>query len=195
MILRSLGGWAHVKSLVSRSCLLASLILLSSAVWVPLTATAAGVDLTGVWDLTVTRNQKMVAPLGSESPPACRWRGLMTLLQTGSDFTGSIDLSRVLGTDCPTMLTGTVEGSVSGSGSGFFINFGLASGQFGQVSFEGLVSEDGQSANGTWSNTASGTWLALRHHVAAPALSAIAAAALFALLTVAGVICVRRRQA
>ncbi len=191
---RSLGGWACGRFPASRFCSVAVVAIFLSAVWVPLTVNAAGVDLTGVWDLTVTLNQVEHTPAGSETPPACRWRGLMTLLQTGSDFTGSIDLSRVLGTDCPDMLSGMVQGSVSGSGSGFFINFGLASGQFGQVSFEGLVSEDMQSAMGSWSNQENGTWLAVRHRVAAPALSTLSFAALFALMTVAGIVCVRRRQ-
>ena len=169
---------------VSRGSLIGWLLLALSIVATPIAANAAGVDVTGTWNLTV-----------DDPTDGCKWAGQLFLTQTGMDFTGSTSVNRVTGgAQCLGFLGGTVQGSISGSGSGFFINFGLASGSFGSATFDGTVSEDGQSANGEFTNEASGTWSAQKQPPhPAPTLSGIALATLFGLLTVAGVVCVRRR--
>ena len=96
---------------------------------------------------------------------------------------------------CFATLSGTVQGSLSGSGSGFFISFGLASGEFGQVGFDGTVSDDSQSAQGTWTNQESGTWSAQKIRTAAPTLSGSGLATLFGLLLAAGALSAGRRAA
>jgi hypothetical protein len=167
------------------------LLVFLSAVAVPHGAKAMGIDVTGTWDLTVLQAES------SGSPFVCQWIGLMTLTETGSmgggmDFMGSMTLHRVLGSSaCPQMLDGTLDGMIDGTA----INFGLVAGQFGQMTFNGIVTEDGQSASGTWSNTASGTWSAQRHQAApAPALGAGALATLFGLLMAGGVLRLRHRS-
>jgi opacity protein-like surface antigen len=122
----------------------------------------------------------------------CQWIGPMNLVQTGTSFTGSMALNLVKG-ECPATLTGIVLGSVSGSGSGFSVNFGLASGELGSVEFGGTLSDDGQSGTGTWANEASGTWSAEKRAHGAPTLSGTALATLFGLLMAAGVLSARRR--
>ena len=169
---------------VSRGSLIGWLLLALSIVATPIAADAAGVDVTGTWNLTA-----------NDPGDGCRWTGLMFLTQTGMDFTGSASLNLVAGGgQCLAVVSGTIQGSISGSGSGFFIDFGLASGPFGSASFDGTVTEDGQSATGEFTNNASGTWSAQKQPPhPAPTLSGIALATLFGLLTVAGVVCVRRR--
>ena len=140
---------------------------------------ASGANLTGTWDVAVD--------LPAEG---CRWAGEMSLLQTGTAFTGSAALTRVAGVACPPTLSGMLSGTVSGSA----ISFGLASGEFGNASFAGMVSPDDQSATGTWfADPLNGTWTAQKRMHPAPALSGLGIVALFGLLTAAGVLCVRRR--
>lgn len=158
------------------------LLVFVSVVAAPVATNAESVNLTGTWNLTV-----------NDTEDNCQWTGLMTVNQMGANFTGSIALKLVAGMCSPSTITGSVEGSVSGPGSGFFIGFGIASGEFGQASFEGTVSEDGQSAAGTWTNEASGTWFAQRASQAAPTLSGIALATLCGLLLAAGTLSARRR--
>lgn len=185
-------GRAHGKGGVGRFCSFAGLLVFLSVVAVPPGAKAMEVDVTGTWDLTV------LLPESTGGPLLCQWVGLMTLTQTGTmgggmDFMGSMTLHRVLGSSpCPQMLDGTLDGMIEGTA----INFGLASGQLGQMTFDGIVTDDGQSANGTWSNEESGTWSAQRHRQAAPApaLGAGALATLFGLLMAGGVLRLRRRS-
>jgi hypothetical protein len=186
----SFSGRAHGKGGVGRFCSFAGLLVFLSVVAVPPGTKAIEVpDVTGTWDLTVA------AIAGSS--PVCRWVGLMTLTQTGMmgrDFMGSMALHRVFGSSqCPEMLDGTLEGTIGGTGSGFSINLGLASGEFGQMTFDGILMVDGQSASGTWKNTESGTWSAQRHRQAAPALGTGTLATLFGLLLAGGVLRLRRR--
>ena len=182
----------RVFGVVGWFCSFAGLLVFLSVVAVPPGAKAMEVDVSGTWDLTVLQVD------GAGSSPVCRWAGLMTLTQMGMkgmDFTGSMTLHRVFGgSRCPEMLDGTLEGMIGGTGSGFTIEFGLASGQFGQVAFDGILMDDGQSANGTWSNEESGTWSAQRHRQAAPALGAGALATLIGLLTAAGALRLRHRS-
>lgn len=192
-------GRAHGKGGVGRFCSFAGLLVFLSVVAVPSGAKAIieVPDVTGTWDLTVTADH---LPGGEGSSPVCRWVGLMTLTQTGMmgrDFMGSATLHRVLGgSQCPEMLDGTLDGMIGGTGSGFTIEFGLASGQLGQMTFDGILMDDRQSANGTWSNEESGTWSAQRHGQAAPApaLGAGALATLFGLLMAGGVLRLRHRS-
>ncbi len=165
---------------------MAWLLLPVSVIAGPTILNALSVNLTGTWALMVT-----------DTGNGCMWKGPMFLTQTGMDFTGSCTLDLVTpSSGCPAMLSGNIAGSISGSGSGFAINFGLASGSFGTVSFTGIVSDDGQSASGSWENTDSGTWSAEKQAAqAAPALSGAGLALLFGLLLAAGVVRARRRAA
>jgi len=179
---------------VSRLCSFAWLLLFLCAIAAPIAANAIGVNVTGTWDLTVTTDSVPIALTSSSDHVSCKWAGLMTLTQTGMDFTGSMMLNLVTG-PCPATLSGPVQGSLSGSGSGFLISFGLASGEFGEVSFKGTVSEDSQSGQGTWTNRESGTWSAQRIRTGAPTLSGGGLATLFGLLLLAGALSARRRAA
>jgi hypothetical protein len=161
---------------------------------VPIAANAIGVNVTGTWDLTVMTNSAPDLQMGASDQVLCKWTGLMTLTQTGTDFTGFVTLHLMSG-PCLATISGTVQGSVGGPGSGFFINFGLASGPFGTVTFDGSVSDDGQSAQGTWTNEDSGTWSAEKIRTAAPALSGNGLAMLFGLLLVGGALSAGRRAA
>jgi hypothetical protein len=194
---RSFNRRTYGKGNVGRFCSFAGLLVFLSVVAVPPGTKAIEVpDVTGTWDLTVTAGNPGADSTGSSL--MCRWVGLMMLTQTsmmGRDFMGSMTLHRVFGSSqCPEMLDGTLEGTIGGTGSGFTIDFGLASGEFGQVTFTGILMVDGQSANGTWSNTESGTWSAQRHSQAAPALGAGALATLFGLLLAGGVLRLRHRS-
>ncbi len=173
------------RSEATRHWLLGGLLLLAFAI-APTATRAATVDVTGTWNLRV-----------NDPTDGCTWAGQMFLTQTGTDFTGSATLDLVAGSGmCIPVINGTLEGSISGSGSGFIIDFGLASGSFGTAMFTGTVSDDGQSAMGEFSNNASGTWSADKVPAhPAPTLGGLALAALFGLLTVAGVVSVRRRAA
>ncbi len=181
---------------VRRFCSFAWLLLFLCVIVGPTAANAAEVNVTGTWNVTVMTNIALTAPNTSSSDQVfCEWKGLMTLTQTGTDFTGSMMLNLVTG-PCPATLSGAVQGSLSGSGSGFFISFGLASGEFGQVSFDGIVSVDGQSAAGPWtSQEESGTWSAQKIRTAAPTLSGSGLATLFGLLLAAGALSAGRRAA
>jgi hypothetical protein len=55
------------------------------------------------------------------------------------------------------------------------------------------VSDDGQSAQGEWTNEDSGTWSAEKIRTAAPALSGNGLAVLFGLLLAAGTLFASRR--
>ena len=194
----SFSGRAYGKGGVGRFCSFAGLLVFLSVVALPPGAKAIEVpDVTGTWDMTVTADHLPEAAIAGSSP-VCRWVGLMMLTQTGMmgrDFMGSMALHRVFGSSqCPEMLDGTLEGTIGGTGSGFSIEFGLASTEFGQVAFEGILMVDGQSANGTWRNEESGTWSAQRHRQAAPALGAGALATLFGLLMAGGVLRLRHRS-
>ena len=174
---REVSRTRDVEARASRFHSFAWALLLAWIVSAPIAAYAA--DVTGLWDLT--------ASLSSEG---CTWRGAMNLVQTGTMFTGSANLMRVAGVSCPTTISGTLSGTVSG----LTIDFGLASGQFGSAGFSGTLSADGLFAAGTWSTDPdSGTWSARKQAEAAPALSSVALAALFGLLMVAGVLTARRR--
>jgi len=181
---------------VRRFCSLAWLALFLCVVAAPLTANAETVNVTGTWNLTVMTSAVPDLQTSSSDQLSCTWKGLMTLMQAGASFTGSIMVNLVAGSNpCPATLSGTVQGSVGGTGSGFTINFGLASGPFGQVSFGGIVFVDGQSAEGTWTNEESGTWSAEKIRTAAPALSGSGLATLFGLLLAAGALLAGRRAA
>jgi len=173
------------RSEATRHGLLGGLLLLALAV-APSVTRAATVDVTGTWNLTV-----------NDPSLGCTWAGQMFLTQTGTFFTGSATLDLVAGSGmCIPVINGALEGSISGSGSGFIINFGLASGSFGSASFKGVISDDGLSAMGDFENNASGTWSADKVPAhPAPTLGGFALATLFGLLTVAGVVSVRRRAA
>jgi len=182
---------------VRRFCSFAWLLLFLCAIAAPIAANAVGVNVTGTWNLTVMTN---ALPLAfntiSSDQVFCEWKGLMTLTQTGADFTGSMMLNLVTGPGpCPATLSGPLQGSLGGTGSGFFIEFGLASTESGPISFEGGVSDDGQSGQGTWTNEESGTWTALKIPTAAPALSGGGLATLFGLLLAAGALSAARRSA
>jgi hypothetical protein len=160
----------------------------------PIAANAISVNLTGTWNVTAMTNSTPNLQNSANDQVSCEWKGLLTLTQTGTDFTGFANLNLVTG-PCLAAISGTVQGSVGGTGSGFFINFGVASGPFGTVSFDGTVSDDGQSMQGTWTNEDSGTWSAEKIRTAAPALNGSALAALFGLLLVAGALSASRRAA
>ena len=180
-------GRAHGKGGVRRFCSFAGLLVFLSVVAVPPGAKAMEVDMTGRWDLTLLQAESH----GGLS--LCQWVGPMTLTEMGMmGLMGSVTLHRVLGdSPCPEMLDGTLEGTIEGTALAFSINFGTA----GQVAFAGTVMEDGQSANGTWSNQESGTWSAQRHQAAsAPALGAGALATLVGLLMAGGVLRLRHRS-
>ena len=143
------------------------------------------VNVTGKWVLMVTDTTHM-----------CSWKGPMVLSQTGMDFVGSATLQLVSGVGCPNMFMSDIEGMVSGGGSGFFIEFGFATGPLGEVLFRGTVAEDGQSAMGEWEDDAEGTWSALKLPAqGVPALSGVALGVLMTLLAGAGVVLVHRRGA
>ena len=179
---------------VRRFCSFAWFLLFLCAIAAPTAANAAGVNVTGTWNVTAMTNRPEDLPTSFSDQVFCEWKGLMTLTQTGSDFTGSMMLNLVIG-PCPATLSGTVWGSVGGTGSGFTISFGLASGEFGQVSFDGIVNVDGQSAGGRWTNEESGTWSAQKIPTAAPTLSGSGLAVLFGLLLIAGALSAARRAA
>lgn len=179
---------------VRRFCSFAWLLLFLCVSAAPIAANAVGVNVAGTWDLTVMTNRPDHLQTGSSDQVFCEWKGLMTLTQTGTDFTGFATLNLVTG-PCPATLSGTVQGTVGGTGSGFTISFGLASGEFGQVSFDGIVNIDGQSADGRWTNEESGTWSAQKIPTAAPTLSGSGLAVLFGLLLIAGALSAARRAA
>jgi hypothetical protein len=179
---------------VRRFCSFAWLLLFLCVIAAPIAANAVGVNVTGTWNLTVMTNGAPELQTNSSDQVLCKWTGLMTLTQIGTDFAGSMMLNLVTG-PCPATLSGPVQGSLSGGGSGFLISFGLASGEFGLVSFDGTVSDDGQSGQGTWTNVESGTWSAQKIRTAAPTLSGSGLAALFGLLLAAGALSASRRAA
>ena len=172
---------SHTQS-ASRFLVVALSLLWVSVVAVPTTVSAMSVNVTGKWMLMV-----------DDTEHGCMWKGPMSLTQTGMDFAGMAMLNSVSDSGCASMINGTIRGSISGTGSGFFISFGLASGDFGMVNFGGTLTDDGLMASGSWENTASGTWSAEKEVSQAPALSHVALAILFGLLTVVGVGYARRR--
>jgi hypothetical protein len=181
---------------VRRFCSFAWLLLFLCVIAVPLAANAVGVNVAGTWNLTVMTSNVPELRTNSSDQVSCTWKGLMTLTQTGADFTGSMMLNLVTGPGpCPATLSGPLQGSLGGTGSGFFIEFGLASTESGLISFEGGVSDDGQSGQGTWKNEETGTWTAEKIRTAAPTLSGGGLAVLFALLLAAGALSAGRRAA
>ena len=133
------------------------------------------IDVNGAYQLSVV-----------DTVDSCTFAGQAVLTQSGSAFTGTATLSLVVGTGCPSSLSGPVSGTLTGN----TISFGIASGGFGTVNFIGTVSNDGSSASGTWSTTgaAAGTWSATRVPLAgAPALSLWSLAVLTLLLGWVGV--------
>jgi len=148
----------------------------------PVAALPMTANVAGNWTLTVV-----------EPTTPCTWVGPLTLVQSGSSFSGSGTLSIQPGSDpgCLPTLSGTVTGGLLG----FSIDFGLAIG--GSALFDGTVSDDQQSMAGTWVfSPLSGTWHAERVvGVRAPALDAAGLGVLLVLLIASGAALARRRAA
>jgi hypothetical protein len=110
----------------------------------------ANANVSGTWAVTV------VAPDYN-----CQWTGPAVLAQTGTAFTGQATFTLVNGSGalCLTTLSGTITGSVSG----FALQFGFATSEIGTATFTGTVLSNQQSGSGTWtSGTLGGTWSAQR---------------------------------
>lgn len=114
-------------------------------------------DLSGSWLMDTNAN------IPDEAEP-CVYSGACVMSQTGSDLTGTVDLSLVSGPpDCAAEMTAAIDGVVDGDDV-----FGTLSGQAGEATFEGSRSNsfvgsfsatEGPFAGGT------GDWLAVRPSV------------------------------
>ncbi|MFN8626625.1 MAG: hypothetical protein U0587_11695 [Candidatus Binatia bacterium] len=142
---------------------------------------ASAQNVTGTYNLTVIL------------PGSCTWAGLLSLAQSGTTLTGSGTIQIQPGSDvgCASTLSGSVNGTVTGS----TINFGLATGSLGTAQFTGTISPDGLTLSGTWQvgSSGSGTWTALRvPSTNAPTMGGATLLLLGSLLLVAGIRRTRR---
>lgn len=151
---------------------------------IPAVAAVINVNVTGDFTLTVV-----------DPTHGCEWVGPLSVVQSGSTFTGSATLKLLPGSSdpCPSSLIGAVSGTIVG----FVIQFGLAVGTE-TANFDGIVGNDQSTASGTWTipGMFDGTWHAERlMGVRAPALSASGIAGLFVLLLAGGLYVLRSRAA
>jgi hypothetical protein len=167
--------------------------LSASGTWVSST------PATGTWFAQSTAYDVAVDVTVTRPADSCEWAGpaTFTVCADFDSFTASVAIPRTSGgSTCPLMITGTLSGTATGTP--IIINFDLASSEFGNDHFVGVVSDNRRSAAGTWSGDAGvGTWSGQFHlppPVAAPTMSGIVLAALFACLLAAGVRSARRRR-
>ena len=117
------------------------------------------IDLEGTWDLQASG---VIPP---EAEP-CVFEGSGEMTQSGDQLAGQATLLLVSGPAvCPAEMAGNIMGQVEGSSL-----FGMLDGgeQFGGLNFDGTVSNDGSSIEGTYdvkpegpfSNVTDGTWSA-----------------------------------
>ena len=153
--------------------------------WVGLLCVAAApgvalvIDVNGNYQLTVI-----------DTFANCTGTGPMTLNQSGASFTGVASLTLVSGVGCPSSLSGSITGTLSGNTISFAPTVGSSS-------FTGTVSNDGNFMSGTWgsNSNAHGTWSAIRvQHAPAPALSSWSLTGLALLLGWFGVYRLRRSR-
>lgn len=113
-------------------------------------------NLEGTWDLQAS------AQLPEATNP-CVVEGSVDIVQSGSSLAGSASFMLVSGpAECPSEIAGTIDGLADGSDVfGTFLG-----GAFGTASFEGPISNDGASIQGTFSvvegpfSGAEGAWSA-----------------------------------
>jgi hypothetical protein len=148
----------------SSACLAASILLL------PATARAQGFDLTGSWTI------QMLTSIPPETRSAavaagCAFQGTANVTQTGSQLSGGMLVDMTSGgTSCPSGMSATLSGDVTGNR----VDMGVAvgGGSLGQASFVGTataaVANDPSTMSGTFSATSgpftgtNGTWSATR---------------------------------
>jgi hypothetical protein len=121
----------------TRTAITASLLSALPLLLPPAAARAQGLDVSGAWAIAMR-----AVPPGppSEAPAAgCTFQGTANDSQTGSQFTGNIDVAIASGqsSSCP----GAMSASLSGNVSGNQITMGavMGGGSLGQASFTGTV--------------------------------------------------------
>jgi len=152
-------------------------------------------DYSGRWDMSTT------ADLPNDGG-TCVFEGLATVMQNGTDLTGTVLLTLVDGpAACPMEMMADLMGQVGTSGC---VELGvLLGGQLGQASFLGCPGDAMDSLMGSFDVSegpflgAMGGWgavLAPQSVIEIPALSVFGLAALAVLLLVTGALLLRRRH-
>jgi hypothetical protein len=155
---------------------------------------AQGLDVTGSWSIQM--QTLSTASQGHAPVSGCGFQGTTNVNQTGSQFTGGIDVNQASGPgSCPSAMSATVSGTVAGSQVSMGAVMGSAS--LGQATFTGTITpaapvhpgsastpaapvNPGSTITGTFSvtsgpfNGTGGTWSAtkLAAVAAVPALGA-----------------------
>jgi hypothetical protein len=154
-------------------------------------ARAQGLDVTGSWSVQM---QTMISIGGGPLPSTCAFQGTATVSQTGSSFTGALDVTQSSGPgSCPSAMSGIVSGDVTGNQLSMGAVMGGA--RFGMGTFTGTVTPaaavgPGSTITGAFSATSGpfagtgGTWSAVKLApiAAVPALGAWGLALLALLL-------------
>lgn len=181
-------------------------VLICSILSVP----AVGQDLSGTWQLEasgvippeITPETGTTQDRGTAVDP-CIFEGGGTLVQDGESITGQASLTLVSGPpDCPDEMMADVMGSLDGL---LFIGMLDGGEMFGGLNFDGTISNDGNSINGTFNvkpggpfpDGTSGVWTAARSMVVEgiPTAGTWGLSILAALLALASLVLLRRTWA
>lgn len=168
----------------------------------PAAAAAQGLDLTGSWAMQM---QVFLPRTGNAVAADCTFQGTANVAQTGSQLSGDISVDLTSGSSCPSTMSATLTGQVTGTQ----IDMGLVmgGGAFGEASFTGTQTSARPGAaattvggsftvtSGPFSGTG-GTWTGTRQAPIAtvPALGARGLAVLALLLLATATLLLRRRR-
>ncbi|HVR10433.1 MAG TPA: hypothetical protein VMW75_20470 [Thermoanaerobaculia bacterium] len=98
-------------------------------------ARAQGLDVTGSWSVQMQTVAKGAA--GGAVTGGCGFQGTTNVNQTGSQFTGGIDVTQTSGTGCPPAMSANLSGTVSGNQVSMGAVMGSPS--FGAATFTGTL--------------------------------------------------------
>ena len=168
----------------------------------PPAAVAQGLDLTGSWAMQL---QAFLPRTEAAAAPNCTFQGTANVAQTGSQLSGDIGVDLTSGSNCPSTMSATLTGQVTGNR----VDMGLVmgGGSFGEASFTGTQTSARPGAaatalggsftvtSGPFTGTG-GTWTGTRLApiAAVPALGARGLAVLGLLLLATATLILRRRR-
>jgi hypothetical protein len=124
-----------------------SLLPLLSLFLPAVAARAQGLDVTGSWSVQMQTVARGAA--GGAVTTGCAFQGTANVDQTGSQFTGGIDVTETSGGSCPPAMSANLNGTVSGNQVSMGAVMGSPS--FGAATFTGTLSSAAPRSGSTGS--------------------------------------------